>query len=200
MCVCAHTRVCTRVRARGCTRARAWARARLAGFNMKPVRVSFQTYTGFISNPYGFQMEPIRESLGRSLETPSIRNAECGIRNALARQVGARQRGEGWAGGGVRGVPGRGVGVGQARGRNYEISSGASERTRLCTTLTWRAWCVRGGGAVAQDATSPRFHTSTPSTLQTSKLSKRLRQQPPNPSTSVESVFSCADRVQEHAF
>ncbi len=44
----------------GLARVRAGVRARLAGFDMKPVRVLFQTYTGFISNPYGFQTDPVR--------------------------------------------------------------------------------------------------------------------------------------------
>ncbi len=74
--MCAHTRIRVHAYAYALARERARAHARALsgsnrnpyGFRFKPIRVSFQTRTGFKQTLYG----------------PSkIRNAECGIRNAL---------------------------------------------------------------------------------------------------------------------
>ncbi len=91
-CTCTYTRAL----AYALPRSRVLSRALAYGPTRAPCRVQYETRTGFVSNLYGFHFKPVRvsnrphtgvsrESLGSlsgdPLETPLIRNAECGIRN-----------------------------------------------------------------------------------------------------------------------
>ncbi len=82
MCARAHIHACAYALARAHVRAHARALPGSIrnpyGFHLKPIRVSFQTRTGFVETLYSFSK-------------CGVWNGECGV--ALTRQVRARQEG-----------------------------------------------------------------------------------------------------------